>query len=95
MVYQFRYGGNYSNIDKESLMNGTFIQDFKDIYQLGIQAPPGTAFSLNGSSLIFVGNTGIYELDLRYVQKAIASIKFEIIPEGNLLIDIAYGAKAV
>jgi hypothetical protein len=34
---------------------------------LGIQAPPGTQFTINGGSLIEVGMYGIYELDLENI----------------------------
>lgn len=90
MVYQFRCGGRYANITQTQLKDGSFINGFNNIYALGIQAPPGTSFSINRSSSIFIGSTGIYELDLRYVKKAINAIQFDQMPEGDILIDIAY-----
>ena len=36
--------------------------EFRDIIKLGIQAPPGTKFSLVGKS-IMMGTSGLYELD--------------------------------
>lgn len=38
------------------------LRDFKGLVKLGIQAPVGTRFMLNGES-IRIGATGIYELD--------------------------------
>ena len=38
------------------------IRDFKGLVKLGIQAPVGTRFVINGQS-IKIGATGIYELD--------------------------------
>jgi hypothetical protein len=34
------------------------------VTQLGIQASPGTIFTLNNGTDIQIGKTGIYELDL-------------------------------
>lgn len=38
------------------------LRDFKGLVKLGIQAPVGTKFVLNGET-IRIGATGIYELD--------------------------------
>lgn len=39
--------------------------DISAIVALGIQAPPDTAFIINGGSEIYIGSTGIYELNLQ------------------------------
>lgn len=103
-VKQFRYYGE-SNIDKKNtpgttayvLHYGNIFKDCGVISHLGIQAKPGTQFRLNGnSSLIHVGMTGIYELDLGNLG-VIKSIQFELdslndpdITSYGLIIDIIY-----
>lgn len=44
--------------------------------KLGIQAPVGTIFYLNGGSSIRIGASGIYELDLTYLGGQIYSLIF-------------------
>lgn len=74
-VSQFRYYGpdnkdnQPSNISLSTLSNGqVFFKDggeSQSIVQLGIQTIPGVKFYLNeGIEPIFIGGTGIYELDL-------------------------------
>lgn len=75
-VRQFRYYGPNnrnnqprSDISITTLSNGTiFFNDggnSSSIVQLGIQTIPGVKFYLNnGIDPIYVGSTGIYELDL-------------------------------
>lgn len=75
-VKQFRYYGPNnknnqprSDIDITTLSNGTiFFNDggnSSSIVQLGIQTLPGVKFYLNnGIDPIYIGSTGIYELDL-------------------------------
>lgn len=48
------------------LTSGRAFVEYTPIFQLGIQALPGTKFYLNGdlSDSIIIGNTGIFELDL-------------------------------
>lgn len=107
-IKQFRwYGANtgsggYSDITdltKESIIDGTAFKDYMPISQLGVQAPPGTDFYLNGSVRpIIVGVSGIYDLDIKNGAR-ITSLKFskqslERIsknPRSYLIIDILYG----
>ena len=82
------------------------FNDYKLVSEIGIQAPVGTRFYLNGGTYpITIGKTGIYELDLEGIGR-INSIRFnrediqKSFPTGNivnrLLIDIVYeGGAAV
>lgn len=45
-----------------NVLEGT---DISAIVALGIQAPPNTAFTINGGNEIYIGSTGIYELNLQ------------------------------
>lgn len=71
-IMQFRYEGfgNDSNYPEfadynAALASGNIFKDYPSISCLGIQAPEGMRFYLNGSVYpITVGKTGIYELDL-------------------------------
>lgn len=69
------YNNNY-DYEKINIFEDVFKGIGSDITKLGIQAPPGTKFQLNASSLeneannetiapltIMVGRTGVYELD--------------------------------
>ena len=60
------------------------------VVQIGIQAPSGTQFALNGGGTIEIGAYGIYELDLRDVGKIInMTIKTkEFLPTSDIYIDI-------
>lgn len=107
-IKQFRwYGGDngssshtdVANLTKESIIDGTAFKDYMPISQLGVQAPPGTDFYLNGSVRpIIVGVSGIYDLDIKNGAR-ITSLKFskqslERInknPRSYLIIDILYG----
>lgn len=54
-----------ANIKYQQLVSGSAFTAYTPITQLGIQALPGTKFSLNNSQdSIIIGSTGIYELDL-------------------------------
>lgn len=45
--------------------NGNAFTNYLPVSRIGIQAPPGTKFYLNGSSTpVKVGWTGLFELDL-------------------------------
>lgn len=107
-IMQFRFSGlnsdsrNYPAFSDYPAMltTGNIFKNYGIVSQLGIQAPVGMRFSLNGSQHpITIGETGIYELDLENVGR-ITSIQFnaEDISEyikntkGNnpLLIDIVY-----
>lgn len=95
---QFRYYGqnNIKNYPRR-FQNVNLCEGFKNITQLGIQAPPDTVFYINGSPYgIYMGNTGIYEIDL-YDYGFIQSVVFKNIPddlEGDrILVDIIYETK--
>lgn len=84
-----------------TLVSGNVFASKTPIYQLGIQALPGTKFYLNESSdPIIIGATGIYELDL-HEKSVISALHFD--PEsiqtikkslttgnGFLIVDIVY-----
>lgn len=53
-----------SLLDTE-LISGSAFQDYTPLVQLGIQAPPGTKFYINGSSNpVIVGSNGLFDIDL-------------------------------
>ena len=60
------------------------LRDFKGLVKLGIQAPVGTRFVLNGQA-IRIGATGIYELDYTVNVK---QLHFET--ETEALVDYIY-----
>lgn len=106
-IKQFRYGGatgqgasfNYpQNINYQSLLSGSAFAGYAHIKQLGIQAPPGSTFFVNGSgSPIIIGDSGVFELTLNG-DLEISSIAFsaetltrvEKSGSGYLIIDIMY-----
>lgn len=107
-IKQFRYYGEQtnnapinnfpSNITPRNLISGSIFADNTPIIQLGIQALPGTKFFLNGNVYpVIIGNTGIYELDLKG-QGEITALSFDaksinIIknnPNAYLIVDIIY-----
>ena len=56
---------NTAGLTAQDLIDGEKFKQYVPITQLGIQAPPGTKFTLNYSSLpIIVGFTGIFQIDL-------------------------------
>lgn len=67
---QFVYCGpgssyNTAGLTASALIDGSAFNGYTPITQLGIQAPPGTKFNLNYSTLpIIVGFTGIFQIDL-------------------------------
>lgn len=68
-LYQFRYygEGHENNFPENLSLNSAvnLLQDYTTTTQLGIQAWPGAQFKLNnGSTLIEIGMTSIYELEL-------------------------------
>lgn len=84
-VKQIRFYGygnsmNYpNNLTYNSLVDGSaFLKEGEKAKRVGIQAPPGTKFSLgNGEeqgNYIIVGSTGIYEIDLTNMGISIESI---------------------
>ena len=65
------YAGHVGQLDQTFVANENLINiirkkhhliDFRGLVKLGIQAPVGTKFVLNGE-IIRIGATGIYELD--------------------------------
>ena len=73
--------------------------DYYPIIQLGIQGVPGTKFYLNGNlDPIFLGASGIFELDLTNSSTMITALSFDrdsigyinSNPDGYLIIDIVY-----
>lgn len=104
-IMQFRFEGfqNLNNYPAFSdynavLTEGNIFHDYGNVYQLGIQAPPGLRFYLNNSPHpITIGKTGIYELDLGAAGR-INSVKFNPLDidfffeqnNNRLLIDIIY-----
>lgn len=61
----------------ERLINKSDIIGERLVYKIGIQAPPGTKFSINEGSLITMNQYGIYELDLGEGMGAIQSLRFK------------------
>lgn len=55
---------NSVDVTYEHYSSGAVFENNFPILQLGIQAPPGTKFSLNNGDEIIIGSTGIFELDL-------------------------------
>ena len=101
-VRQFRYYGakdenNYpKDLNYGQLKSGNIFKDCGVISQIGIQGKPGTKFYLNGSfNSIIIGETGIFELDLKGLG-FISAIRFDgksldlYEDSDKLLIDIVY-----
>lgn len=96
---QFVYcgtGSNRNNINAETLING--INNYAPIVQLGVQAPPGTKFYINGNTEpVIIGSTGLFSIDLRD-NGSISEIRFDrnsVNAIGSndrfiLIVDIAY-----
>ena len=56
---------NPSSLRAIDLVNGSAFTGITPLCQLGIQAPPGTKFFINGSTNpAIVGFTGLFEIDL-------------------------------
>ena len=60
------------------------LVDFKGLVKLGIQAPIGTKFVLNGET-IRIGATGVYELDY-----CVNIMELYFIEETEALVDYIY-----
>ena len=53
------------NLVDTQLTSGTIFSNYLPISQLGVQAPPGTKFYINGNdNPVIVGFTGLFEVDL-------------------------------
>lgn len=112
---QFRYYGyedknNYPPNDVlpnmyGKLVSGNILRDYGIVSHLGIQGIPGTEFYLNdGQHPIYIGDTGIYEIDLedrgqisriRFSEKSLSKYEDEDYDEVRLLIDIVYEGAGV
>ena len=108
-AYQYRWIKNNMAADSiwpedatiESFFTGSLFAEKTPIYQLGIQALPGTKFFLNGGiDPIIIGATGIYELDLQD-KASISALRFDAesmktiekageAGNGFLIVDIVY-----
>ena len=103
-VRQFRYYApnspkNYpSGMKYQSSVSGSVFSETLPVFQLGIQALPGTQFYLNDSvHPVIIGSTGIYELDLEG-KGTISAISFDnksidMISENDnayLIVDVIY-----
>ncbi len=107
MAYRFaqvRYnqdGSDMSNTVAADMISGRAFSSYNTIFQLGIQAPPGTIFYINGSdSQVIVGSSGVFELNL--LNKAsISALRFDaasinFIRENNnsfIIVDILYAGE--
>ena len=89
-----------ATLTSNQLISGDRIfGDYYPIIQLGIQGIPGSKFYLNGNlDPVFLGASGIFELDLTNSSTTITALSFdrETIqlvnsnPDGYLIIDIVY-----
>ena len=89
-----------ATLTSSQLISGDRIfGDYYPIIQLGIQGIPGSKFYLNGNlDPIFLGASGIFELDLTNSSTTITALNFdkeatELVnanPDGYLIIDIVY-----
>ena len=71
------------------------ITDYNKIVQLGIQAPPGSHFRINGENTdsngdIEIGTTGMFELDLKDTNTYITSITVTATVGSQIIVDILY-----
>lgn len=90
--------GSSINSPSQIWTDGTVFKDYLPASQLGIIAPPGTRFYINGSaSYATVGYTGLFELDLRdsgvisslsFNQKSLDYIASN--PAAYLIVDLVY-----
>lgn len=85
-------------ITASMLSSGAAFKKVVPIIQLGIQAPPGTKFFVNGTTHpIIIGATGIYELNVEGMS-TIQNLQFDLSslnlinenPNAYLLIDYLY-----
>ena len=91
---------NYpSNVKMEDFINGNAIREYRPINQIGIQAPPGTKFTINGAAYdTIIGYTGLFELNLANTGTTISSLIFDDASmkaindnvNSSLIIDIVY-----
>lgn len=103
-IYQFRFyaEGNPNNNPTWSWRKYCLADTFKSyspIISLGIQTLPGTKIYLNNSiQPIIIGNSGIFELDVRNTSASISNIRIDQesmetiknMTNGYIIIDIVY-----
>lgn len=87
------YSGHVGQLDAEFAANQDLIvlirekhklYDFKGLVKLGIQAPIGTKFVINGQTLR-IGATGIYELD-----RTVSVKELYFVEDTEALVDYVY-----
>lgn len=87
------YSGHVGQLDAKFAANQNLITlirkkhklyDFKGLVKLGIQAPIGTKFVINGETLR-IGATGIYELD-----QTVSVKELYFIEDTEALVDYIY-----
>ena len=88
-----------NSLSSLDLSSGDAFVNYIPIIQLGIQALPGTKFSLNANlDPIIIGTSGMFELDLTNSSAVLTSLTFDKDsldqidknPDGYLIIDIVY-----
>ena len=105
-IMQFRYFGpdheqnQPLGLTSTDLSEGNIFASYPKVSQLGIQGPPGIKFYINDNinNPIFLGDTGIYELDLEGLgiiyqlnfDKSEMDTVITGVSENRLLIDIIY-----
>lgn len=101
---QFRYykdgaSNNFPDWTWTRYCTSESFKKYSPIISLGIQTIPGTKFYLNSSlKPIIVGNSGIFELDVKNTSATINNIRIDQdsmellknLPNGYLIIDIVY-----
>jgi len=115
-IKQFRYYGGSSDdsdiaikknspseINRNNLITGSIFQGYFPILQLGVQSLPGVKFYVNNSTEpIYIGSTGIYELDLNNgVEISSLSFDYESVDmvdnnemsNAHIIVDIVYEAE--
>lgn len=56
---------NPSNLSDQDLISGRVFEEYTPLSQLGVQAPPGTKFYINGNeNPVIIGFTGLFDIDL-------------------------------
>lgn len=75
--------------------NDELLTNKEKVVALGIQAAPGTEFTINNGSNIQIGMYGTYELDLMRIGGIVTSIKIISVPNSvpfskRVLIDMVY-----
>ena len=65
------------------------------VIAFGIQGPHNLKFRVNGGSLISIGSTGLYELDLQYLNASVSSLEIlydeALLAENQVIVDYIEG----